>query len=136
MNVKMRGIKGVWAGIIKLHLFNPHIDGIALLTGLRAFILHLEPHSSVGSLSKVCKSYYTTARNNNLSIKIFNDTLVGITVHDLFLSVLENNFRRGHNFEIVEVQKSAPNNHAYFVAPTPLQIKKSKPSKSLPITKF
>jgi hypothetical protein len=47
MNVKRGGMKGVWAGIIKLHLLNPHIDGIALLTGLRAFILHLEPHSSV-----------------------------------------------------------------------------------------
>jgi hypothetical protein len=44
MSVKRRGMKGVWAGIIKLHLINPHIDGVALFTGLRAFILHLEPH--------------------------------------------------------------------------------------------
>ena len=58
MSVKMGGVKGVWAGIVKLHLINPHIDGIALLTGFRAFILHLEPYSSVGSLGKVCKSYH------------------------------------------------------------------------------
>ena len=103
MSVKRGGVKGVWAGIIKLHLLKPHIDGIALLTGLRAFILHLEPHSSVGS--KVCKSYHSIARNNNLSIKISNETLIGISSHALFLDVLENSFRRGHDFEIVDVQK-------------------------------
>ena len=48
MSVKRGGVKGVWVGIIKLYLLNPHIDGIALFTGLRAFILYLEPHSSVG----------------------------------------------------------------------------------------
>ena len=126
MSVKKGGMKGVWAGIIKLHLLNPHIDGIALLTGLRAFILYFEPRSSggVGSLGKVCKSYHTIARGNNLSIKISNDTLVGITAHDLFLDILENSFRRGHKFEIVDVQKSTPNNHAYIVTPTPLQAQK------------
>jgi hypothetical protein len=124
MSVKRGGAKGIWAGIVKLHLLNPYIDGNALLTGLRPFILYLEPHSSVGSLGKVCKSYHTIARNNNLSIKITNDTLVGITAHDLFLDVLENSFRRGHNFEILEVQKGAANNHAYLVAPTPFQAKK------------
>jgi hypothetical protein len=124
MSVKRGGVKGVWAGIIQFHLLNPHIHGIALLTGLRAFILYLEPHSSVGYLGKVCKSYHTIARNNNLSIKITNEALVGITAHDLFLDVLENSFRRGHNFEIVEVQKGAANNHAYLVAPTPSQAKK------------
>ena len=124
MSVKRGGMIGVWAGIIKLHLFNPHIDGIALLTGLRAFLLHLEPHSGVGSLEKVCKSYHTIARSNNLSIKITNDAFVGIIAHDLFLHVLENSFRRGHNFEIVDVQNSAAKNHAYLVAPTHFQAKK------------
>ena len=124
MSVKRGGAKGVWAGIVKLHLLKPHIDGIALLTGLRAFILYLEPHSSVGSLGKVCKSYHSIARSNNLSIKISNETLIGIYSHALFLDVLENSFRRGHEFEIVEVQKSLPNNHAYIVAPTPHQAKK------------
>ena len=114
----------MWAGIIKLHLLNPHIDGISLLTGLRAFILHLEPHSSVGSLGKMCKSYHTIARSNNLSIKITNEALVGITAHDLFLDVLENSFRRGHNFEVVDIQKGAVNNHAYIVVPTLFQAKK------------
>ena len=47
-----------------------------------------------------------------------------ITAHDLFLDVLEYSFRRGHNFEIVDVQKSAANNHAYLVAPTPFQAEK------------
>ena len=134
MSAKRGGVKGVWTGIIKLHLLNPHIDGIALLTGLRIFIFHLEPQSSVGSLGKVCKSYHSIARNNNLSIKITNEALVGITAHDLFVDVLENSFRRGHNFEIVDVQNGAANNHAYLVAPTPSKQKKYKPYKFLPTT--
>ena len=49
---------------------------------------------------------------------------MGITSHDLFIDVLENSFRRGHDFEIVEVQKSTPNNYAYLVAPTHFQTEK------------
>ena len=49
---------------------------------------------------------------------------MGTTAQDLFLDVLKNNFRRGHNFEIVEVQNNAADNHAYLVAPTPFQAKK------------
>jgi hypothetical protein len=124
ISIKRRGVKGVWAGIVKLHLLNPQTNGVALLTGLRPFILHLEPYSNVGSLGKVCKSYHSIASSNNLYIQISNDALIGLSSHAHFLDVLENNFRRGHNFEIVEVQKSTTNNHAYIVAPTPLQAKK------------
>ena len=42
----------------------------------------------------------------------------------LFFDVLESSFRRGHEFEVVDVQKSTPLNHAYIVAPTPHQAKK------------
>ena len=42
MSVKKGEVKGGWARIVKLHLLNLHIDGIALLTGFRTFILHLE----------------------------------------------------------------------------------------------
>ena len=41
-----------------------------------------------------------------------------------FLNVLKNSFGRWHNFKIVEVQKNAPNNHTYHVAPTHFQAKK------------
>ena len=78
----------------------------------------------MGTLGKVCKSYHAIARNNNLSIKITSDTLVGVSPYALFSDVLESSFRRGHEFEVVDVQKSTPLNHAYTVAPTPLQAKK------------
>ena len=124
MSVKRGGEKGVWAGIIKLHLLKPETDGIAMLKGLRPFILQLDPLPKVGTLGKVCKSYHAIARNNNLSIKITSDTLVGISPNALFCDVVESSFRRGHEFEVVDVQKSTPLNYAYIVAPTPLQAKK------------
>ena len=124
MSVKRGGEKGVWAGIVKLHLLNPETDGIAMLKGLRPFILQLDPLPKVGTLGKICKSYHAIARNNNLSIKITSDTLVGISPNALFCDVVESSFRRGHEFEVVGVQKSTPLNYAYIVAPTPLQAKK------------
>jgi hypothetical protein len=69
MNIKRGGEKEVLAGIVKLHLLHPEINGVALLTRLRPFILHLEFHSNIGSLGKICKSYYSFAWSNNLSSK-------------------------------------------------------------------
>ena len=101
MSSKRGGEKGVWAGIVKLHLLHPEVDGVALLKSLRPFIFNLEPHLSVGSLGKVCKSYHSFSRHNNLSIKITSETWIGMTSHAIFLEVLENSFRMGHDFEIV-----------------------------------
>ena len=119
MSVKRGGEKGVWAGIVKLHLLKPETDGIAMLKGLRPFILQLDPLPKVGTLGKVCKSYHAIARNNNLSVKITSDTLAGISPYALFFDIVESSFRRGHEFEVVDVQKSTPLNYAYIVAPTP-----------------
>ncbi|KAG0597037.1 hypothetical protein M758_UG306300 [Ceratodon purpureus] len=84
MSVKRGGEKGVYAGIVKLHLFHPKSDGIALLKGLRPFLLQLDTSSNVGTLGKVCKSYHAIARNNNLSIKITSENLVGVSHYALF----------------------------------------------------
>lgn len=59
MNIKRGGVKEVWAGIVKFHLLHSQTDSVALLTGLRPFILHLEPHSDIGSLGKVCNHIIT-----------------------------------------------------------------------------
>ena len=124
MSVKRGGEKGVWTGIVKLHLLKSKTDGIAMLKGLRPFILQFDPLPKVGTLGKVCKSYHAIARNNNLSIRIRSDTLVGVSPYALFCDVVENKFRRGHEFKVVDVQKNTSLNYVYIVAPTPLQAKK------------
>ena len=123
MSVTRGGEKGVWAGIAKLHLLHPEIDGVALLKGLRPFILQLDPKSTQCTLGKACKIYHYIARNNIIWIKIISETLIDVSLHMLFKDVLEKSFRRGHEFKIVEVQKATSNNHAYIVAPTPSQAK-------------
>ena len=90
--------KGVWSGIIKLHLAKPEVDGINLLKGLRPFILRLDKDEPY--LGKVCKGYDAIAGNNNLSVLIKSENLEGIKAHDLFKVILENSFKRGHDFEI------------------------------------
>ena len=114
--------KGIWSGIIKLHLARPEVDGINLLKGLRPFILRLDNDEPY--LGKVCKGYDAIARNNNLSVLMKSENLEGVKAQDLFKEILENSFTRGHDFEITSVQKGTSQCHAYIVAPTPQQAKK------------
>jgi hypothetical protein len=114
--------RGIWSGIIKLHLLIPEVDGINLLKELRPFILRLDEDEAY--IGKVCKGYDAIASNNNLSVLIKSENLEGIKAHDLFKEILENSFARGHDFEITSIQKGTLQRHAYIVAPTPQQAKK------------
>ena len=105
--------KGIWSGIIKLHLSRPEVDGLILRFD------NDEPY-----LGKVCKGYDAIAGNDNLSVLIKSENLEGIKAHDLFKEILESSFTCGHDFEITSVQKSTSQRHAYIVAPTPHQAKK------------
>jgi hypothetical protein len=109
--------RGIWFGIIKLHLLSPEVDGINLLKGLRPFILRLDEDEAY--ISKVYKGYDAIADNNNLLVLIKSENLKGIKAHDLFKEILENSFARGHDFEITSIQKGTLQRHAYIVAPTP-----------------
>jgi hypothetical protein len=114
--------KGIWSGIIKLHLLRPEVDGINLLKGLRPFILRLDEDEAY--IGKVCKGYDAIVDNNNLLVLIKSENLERIKAQDLFKEILENSFARGHDFEITSIQKGTLQRHAYIVAPTPQQAKK------------
>ena len=105
MSIIIDGKKEVWAGLVKLHLLYPKIKGVALLKVLRSFILHLQPHSSVETLGKVCRAYHSFASSNNLSIIITSYTSITMSSHALFLDLLESSLWRNHDFMIVEAQK-------------------------------
>jgi hypothetical protein len=53
---------------------------------------------------EICKTYHSIGMNNNFSIKITSENWIGVASHKLFKDVLENSFRRGYEFKIVEVQ--------------------------------
>ena len=67
-------------------------------------------------IGKVCKGYDAIAGNNNLSMLIKSENLKGVKAQNLFKEILENNFIRGHDFEITSVQKGTSQCHAYIVA--------------------
>ena len=110
-----------WFGTIKLHLKHPRVDGINLLNGTRPFILKLDSGMTVG---KVCKSYNTIAKNNMLSVKINNLSLMNVTGHAFLKEVVTESFKRGQELEITGVQKNTGETWAWLVAPTPTQIEK------------
>lgn len=121
LSIKQGGRKGVWAGIIKLHLLKPEIDAIALLKGLRPFILILDESPMIG---KVCKSFHNISTNSNLSVKIKSDSLKGLLAPSVFKEVLWRSFKRGHMLEITGVQKGKEESFAFLVTTTPTQAKK------------
>ena len=111
-----------WNGVVKIHLKNPKKDRIALLQGSRAFILTLD--ENVARRGKVCKSYDALALNNLLSIKIVSENLKGKEWYKMFEDIVTEGFKRGHEFEITNVQKKIEFDFAWVVALSPEQAKK------------
>jgi hypothetical protein len=109
-------------GILKAHLMKPEVHGIELLRGTRPFILRLDDDELF--LGKVAKGYDTVAKNNLFSVKLTSKSLEGVTAHSLYREVLEDSFFRKQEYEITGVQKSASQDFAWIVAPTPNQAKK------------
>ena len=112
-----------WSGVVKIHLKNPKKDGTTFLQGSRAFILTLD--ENVARRGKVCKSYDALSLNNLLSIKIVSENLKGKEWYKMFKDIVTERFKRGHEFEIINVQKKTEFDFAWVVAPSPEQAKKS-----------
>lgn len=113
-----------WSGIIKLHLKNPEMDGYGLLCGLRPFILKLGQFTH--AIGKVCKSFDTIAIASMLSVKVTTPSIKGKEWYDLFVEIVGDGFRRGLDFEITNVQKSADAEFAWIKAPSPEEAKRIK----------
>ena len=111
-----------WSGVVKIHLQNPKKDGIALFQGSRAFILNLD--EKMDRRGKVCKTYYALALNNLLSVKIMSEKLKGKEWYNVFEDIVIEGFKRGHEYEVTNVQKKKDFDFAWVVAPSPEQAKK------------
>jgi hypothetical protein len=105
-------------------LLKPEPHAIDLLRGTRPFILQLDNDNLY--LGKIAKGYDAVARNNLLSVKFENPNLQGITAHDLYKLVLEDNFERNLEYEVTGVQKGTTNTFAWVAAATPNQAAKIK----------
>ena len=53
----------------------------------------------------MCKSYDTIASSEMLSIKITSDSIKDETWYNVYEEVVNEGFKRGHNFEITHVRK-------------------------------
>ena len=111
-----------WSGVVKSHLKNPKKDGMALFQGSRAFIFTLD--ENVTRRRKVCKSYDALALNNLLSINIVSENLKGKEWYKMFEDIVTEGFKRGHEFEITNIQNKTTFDFAWMVAPSPKQAKK------------
>lgn len=74
LGIKQGRGKGMWVGIIKVHLLKSEIDAIALCEGLRRLNLIFDDMQMIG---KVCKRFHNISSNSKLSVKIMSDFLKG-----------------------------------------------------------
>lgn len=92
-----------WAGFIKIHLKRPHVDGIALLRGTRAFALELEGGEMV--IGKVEKGYELVTQARNLRLHLKGDTLRDIHAHSLFRTLVRESYYEGKQHEFMSLTK-------------------------------
>jgi hypothetical protein len=89
----------------KVHLKHPSKDDIALLNGGRIFAITLD--NDAFTVAKIAKSYDSFAPSNQLTVKINTDNIRDLVAHQLFNAIIEESFKRGHEFELAQVQKIA-----------------------------
>jgi hypothetical protein len=106
----------VWNGMLKVHLKNPAIDGKQLLCGLRVFALELEGEIKI---AKVAKGYDSSVLQGELSVKIKGEILANKDAGTLLVKIVKDNFSRGSEFEITQLNKNTSEDHAYLIAASP-----------------
>ena len=73
---------------------------------------------------KVCKTYDALALNNLLSLKIMSEKLKEKEWYNVFEDIVIEGFKRGHEYEVTNVQKKKDFDFVWVVAPSPEQAKK------------
>ena len=96
-----------------MHLKKPEVDGVALLEGRRVFTLALDSKLMV---AKAAKGFSLTAPPDQLSTKITSDFLGFFEPHTILSKIIKDSFRRGLEFEIMQVRKTAGETHAFITA--------------------
>ena len=104
--------------MIKTHLKNPTRDGIALLERRQIFMLTLD---GVPTVAKVAKGFNNMALGDQLFAKITSDSMAYLKAHAILLKIVKDNFRRKIEYEIMQVQKSPKDNHAFLITTSPEQ---------------
>ena len=112
----------VWSRLAKIHLNHPSKDGITLLSGKKIFAITLE--NDVLTVAKIAKAYDFLAPSNLLTIKINTDNIRDREAHQLFKTVVEESFKRGHEFELSQVQKTAGEAYGWLITTSPEQVEK------------
>ena len=107
----------VWSGLAKVHLKHPSKDDIALLSGKRIFAINLDNDALI--IAKVTKAYDSLAPNNLLTIKFNTDNIRELVAHQLFKAVVEESFKRGQEFELAQVQKTAGETYGWLITTSP-----------------
>lgn len=112
----------IWSGMAKVHLKNPGKDEVALLSGKRVFVISLD--NDTPTIAKIAKSYDPLASSSLLTVKINTEGIRDLEPHQLLKTVVEESFRRGHEFELVQVQKAAGETYGWLITTSPEQVEK------------
>lgn len=92
-----------WLGFLKLDLFNPSQDGIALLRGHRLFTMQLQNGEYV--VGKAEKGFKFLSTASNMRLKLQSPMLGKFTSRQLLGELIRLGYSSGHSLEIIGVAK-------------------------------
>ena len=64
----------------------------------------------------MAKGFNNTAPGDQLSAKITSDAMAYLEAHVIFSKIVKDSFMQKIEYEIMQVQKSPPNNNAFLIA--------------------
>ena len=68
------------------------------------------------TITKATKRYNNPALQGELSIKIKGETLANKEARELLIKIIKDNFRKGHEFEVIQLNKGTHKDQAYIIA--------------------
>ena len=104
IDISINPVSRKWAGFIKLHLQNPMRDGLALLTGERAFVMTMGDGENI--IGKVEKGFELITKAKNMRLHLKGEALRNNSAIDILRTLMRDSYYDGCEVEILSLMVS------------------------------
>ena len=116
IDVGLNAVTKQWAGFVKVHLQKPHLHGIALLKGHRAFVMEMENGEKV--IGKVEKEFELATKARNLRLHLKGESLRHENAFTIFPTLVQESYYSGLQHEFMGLTKPEVDKNFSFLTLT------------------
>ena len=116
IDVGLNAVTKQWAGFVKVHLQKPHLHGIALLKGHRAFVMVMENGEKV--IGKVEKGFELATKARNLRLHLKGESLRHENAFTIFPTLVQESYYSGLQHEFMGLTKPEVDKNFSFLTLT------------------